>query len=266
MANAPSKSIIPFYLGFFRAALLGLDNLSMASIGIGATSPIGLTYKYLPLAEAISSAPNTSHIACHLWIPTASLFMGFVRLIPHLFINEVAAFQPLYFIIFHVEDPRLNYVASFLYFIILPCSFTLLFSFPSIYGSTLLYKLILKVIWFFGFVSRYFCYIPIYLLSSVNTSVPCLLPWVLFLLPKGLFFINFFIRPFACVSIGVSNFMDNWVKSVEREAQIKYQLVTWLIDNYKPILVFLSISRFLGESSLFYNWFYNIKVDKIPYT
>ena len=39
-------------------------------VGIGATSPIGLTCRYLPLAEAISSAPNTSHIACHLRIPT----------------------------------------------------------------------------------------------------------------------------------------------------------------------------------------------------
>ena len=39
-------------------------------VGIGATSPIGLTCKYLPLAEVISSAPNTSHIACHLRIPT----------------------------------------------------------------------------------------------------------------------------------------------------------------------------------------------------
>ena len=39
-------------------------------VGIGATSPIGLTCKYLPLAEAISSAPNISHIACHLRIPT----------------------------------------------------------------------------------------------------------------------------------------------------------------------------------------------------
>ena len=38
-------------------------------IRIGATSPIRLTYKYLPLIEVISSAPNISHIACHLRIP-----------------------------------------------------------------------------------------------------------------------------------------------------------------------------------------------------
>ena len=38
----------------------------------GATSPIGLICKYLPFAEAISSAPNISRIACHLRIPTAT--------------------------------------------------------------------------------------------------------------------------------------------------------------------------------------------------
>ena len=48
----------------------------MPSVGIGATSPIGLTCRYLPLAEVISSAPNTSHIACHLRIPTGARKAG----------------------------------------------------------------------------------------------------------------------------------------------------------------------------------------------
>ena len=53
----------------------------MLTVGIGATSPLGLTCKYLPLAEAISSAPNTSRIACHLRIPTLTPLL----LIPQLF-------------------------------------------------------------------------------------------------------------------------------------------------------------------------------------
>ena len=38
-------------------------------VGIGATSPIG-SHVNIFLAEAISSAPSTSRIACHLRIPT----------------------------------------------------------------------------------------------------------------------------------------------------------------------------------------------------
>ena len=48
-------------------------------------------------------------------------------------------------------------------------------------------------------------------------------------------------------------------------ARKEYQPVTRLIDNYKPILIFFNILRFLGEPSLFYNWFYNIRVNKVPY-
>ena len=44
--------------------------VSVGVLKFRAISPIGYIYKYLPLIEAISSAPNTSHIACHLRIPT----------------------------------------------------------------------------------------------------------------------------------------------------------------------------------------------------
>ena len=66
-----SKQCIPRQLSPFSLKRSILEDRPEASVGIGATSPIGLTCKYLPLAEAISSAPNTSRIACHLRIPTA---------------------------------------------------------------------------------------------------------------------------------------------------------------------------------------------------
>ena len=73
------------------------------------------------------------------------LFTGFTRLIPYLFINKVAAFQPLYFIILLIENLWFNYIMFHLYSAVLPHSFTLLFGFSFIRGPIPLYKPMPKI-------------------------------------------------------------------------------------------------------------------------
>ena len=72
--------------------------------------------------------------------------MGFVRLMPYLFINKAVIFQPFYFIVFFIEDPRLNYIIFFLHFIALPRNFAPLSDSLFIRGPMSLYKLIFKII------------------------------------------------------------------------------------------------------------------------
>ena len=137
------------------------------------------------------------------------LFAGFIYLIPYLFINKVAVFQPFYFIILFIEDLWFNYIIFFLYFAILPCSFILLSGFFFIYGSMPLYRLIPEVIWFFGFIFCYSYYIFIYFLSSVSAFVLYFSPQVFFPPPRGFILINFPIRPFVYTFIGASNPINN---------------------------------------------------------
>ena len=138
-----------------------------------------------------------------------SLFMGFVRSIPYLFINKVAVFQPFYSIIFFMEDPRPDYIIFFLYFIVLLRNFAPLFDFPFIYGLTPLYRLMFKVIWFFGFIFCCFCYTPIYFLSLVSAFVPYFSPQILFTPPGGFIFINFLVHPLIYAFISASNPVNN---------------------------------------------------------
>ena len=106
------------------------------------------------------------------------LFTGSVRLIPYLSINKTAVFQPPYSTTLLIEDLWPNYIASSLHFIILFCNLIFLFNFPSICGLIPLYKLIFKIIWSPGFISRCSRYTFIYFLSLVNASIPYFLSLV----------------------------------------------------------------------------------------
>ena len=146
-----------------------------------------------------------------------SLFAGSVYLIPCLFADEVAAFQPLYSVVLPMEDLRLNYVIFSLRSTVLPHNFAPLSGSLFIYGPTPLYRLMSEVIWFPGFVFRCFCYIFMCFLSLVNAFVPYLSPWVPFISPGGFVPINLSVRPFVYVSVGAFGPMGNWVESMERE-------------------------------------------------
>ena len=84
-----------------------------------------------------------------------------------------------------------------------------------------LYRPIFKIIWSFG--SIFYCsrHIFIYFLSSVSASMLYLLPWVLFPPPRGFIPINFPVYFFIYTPIGGSDFINNWVESIEREDFIK---------------------------------------------
>ena len=152
-----------FRPGSSRAALLGLDNLSLAS-----------------------------------------LFAGFVRLIPRSSVNEAAAFQPPYFAA-------------------LPRNFAPLPGSPSICGPTPSHGPTPEVIWSPGSVSRRSYYTPARFLSSVSASMPHLSPRILFPPPGGFVPINLPVRPPACAPVGASGPVGNWVESVEREDFIEME-------------------------------------------
>ena len=78
-----------------------------------------------------------------------------------------------------------------------------------------------QIIQFFGFIFYLFCYTPSYFLSSVNIFIPHLSPRVFFPLSGGFIFINLFICPPIYALINIFNFINNQVKSVERENFIK---------------------------------------------
>ena len=103
-------------------------------------------------------------------------FTGFIHLIPYLFINKVAVFQPPYSAIFFMEDLRLNYIISSLRFAALSYNFTFLPGFFFIYGPTPSHRLIFKIIWFFNFIFYHFYYIFVYFLSLMSAFVLYFLP------------------------------------------------------------------------------------------
>ena len=139
----------------------------------------------------------------------AFLFAGFIYLIPYLSADKATVFQPFYSIAFLMEDPRPNYIISFLRSTVLPRSFTPLFGSPSIYGPTPSYRLTPEVIWFFGSIFRHSHYTPIYLPPLVNIFIPYLLPQVPFISPRGFIFINLLIRPPTYAPIGIFGFIGN---------------------------------------------------------
>ena len=151
----------------------------------------------------------------------AFLFIRSIYLIFYLFINEAAAFQPFYSIIFFMEDPQPNYIAFSLYFAVLFHNFIFLFNSPSIYGLIFLYKLIFKVIWFLNSIFCCFCYTLTHFLFLINIFMLYFLFWVPFILFRGFIFINLFIRPLVYVLVNTFNLINNWVESMEREDLIK---------------------------------------------
>ena len=137
------------------------------------------------------------------------LFIGSVRLIPHLFINKIAVFQPSYSIILFMEDFWPNYIIFSLRFIILFHNFAPLPGFPFIYSPISLYRLIFEVIWSSNSISCCSRYTPARLLSSVSASMPYLLPQVPFTPPGGFILINLPIRPPVYAPVGASGLVGN---------------------------------------------------------
>ena len=180
--------------------------------------------------------------------------MGFVCLMPYLFINKVAIFQPLYFIIFFVKDFQPYYIIFF--YILQPyLIISLLYLVFLICGPIALYKLIFKVIWSFDFIFRHSCYIFIYFLSLVSAFVPYLLFQVFFPPPKGFVFINLPIHPPVCAFVGIFNPIDNQVESIKREDFIKIKGESFGIFIFitpQPYQGVKSIIKKVNQSKIFY--------------